>query len=82
MIKGVNIDLARKEFEIFSLLFRNPMRIFAREDILQRIWPDEVIVNERTVDVNVTRLRKKLNKAGSQIRNKPGYGYFFQPEND
>ncbi len=81
-IKGKSINLARKEFEIFSLLFRTPNRIFTRQEILLRVWPEEVIVNDRTVDVNVTRLRKKLDTAGRQIRNKPGYGYYFQTEDE
>lgn len=76
------IDLPRKEFEIFSLLLKNPNRIFTREEILYRAWPNEVIVNERTVDVNITRLRKKVQPFGIRILNKPGYGYYFQPKDE
>ncbi len=81
-ISGDIINLPRKEFEIFSLLLKNPNRVFTREEILYRAWPDEVIVNERTVDVNITRLRKKLHPYGVRILNKPGYGYFFQPKEE
>jgi len=81
-ISGETIDLPRKEFEIFSLLLKNPNRIFTREEILYRAWPDEVIVNERTVDVNITRLRKKVQIFGVKILSKPGYGYYFQPKEE
>ncbi len=81
-IDGENIDLPRKEYEIFSLLLKNPNRIFTRAEILFRAWPNEVIVNERTVDVNITRLRKKVQPFGIRIMNKPGYGYYFQPKDE
>ncbi len=72
------IDLTRKEFEILSLLAKNPGRIFSREEILDRIWANDVIVTDRTVDVNMTRLRKKLEDYSGYIKNKPGYGYYFE----
>src|ERR1035437_8928774 len=72
------IELTRKEFEIISLLAKSPGRIFSREEILRRIWESDVIVNDRTVDVNITRLRRKLDEYGSYIRNKPGFGYYFE----
>lgn len=72
------IELTRKEFEILSLLAKNPGRIFSREEILDRIWANDVIVTDRTVDVNMTRLRKKLEDYSSYVRNKPGYGYYFE----
>ncbi len=72
------IDLTRKEFEILLLLTKNQGRIFSREEILQRIWANDVIVTDRTVDVNMTRLRKKMDEYSVYIRNKPGYGYYFE----
>ncbi len=72
------IDLTRKEFEIISLLARTPGRIFSREEILRRIWESDVIVTDRTVDVNMTRIRRKMEEYGSYIRNKPGFGYYFE----
>ena len=71
------VDLTKKEFEIFSLFIENQNRIFNREDILLKIWSDDVIVTDRTVDVNIARLRKKLGDYSSIIKNKPGYGYYF-----
>ena len=78
IIGDKKIDLTRKEFEILLLLTKNQGRIFSREEILSRIWSNDVIVTDRTVDVNMTRLRKKMEDYGSYIRNKPGYGYYFE----
>ncbi len=71
------INLSRKEFEILYLLMDNKERIFSREEILDRVWSYEVIVNQRTVDVHITRLRKKLGEYGKLISSRPGYGYYF-----
>jgi DNA-binding response OmpR family regulator len=79
LIIGDNkIDLTKKEFEILMMLAKNPGRIFSREEILDRIWSDDVIVTDRTVDVNMTRLRKKMVEYSTYIRNKAGYGYYFE----
>ena len=78
IIDGKKVELTRKEFEILLLLAKNQGRIFSREEILDRIWADDVIVTDRTVDVNMTRLRKKLEVYSTYIRNKAGYGYFFE----
>jgi len=78
IIGDKKIDLTKKEFEILLMLTKNPGRIFSREEILDRIWSDDVIVTDRTVDVNMTRLRKKMEEYSSYIRNKAGYGYYFE----
>lgn len=78
IIGDKKIELTRKEYEIISLLAKNPGRIFSREEILRRIWESDVIVIDRTVDVNMTRLRHKMKEFGSYIRNKPGFGYYFE----
>jgi DNA-binding response OmpR family regulator len=78
IIGDKKIELTRKEYEILSLLAKSPGRIFSREEILRRIWESDVIVIDRTVDVNMTRLRRKLEEYGSYIRNKPGFGYYFE----
>ena len=78
MIGDKKIDLTRKEFEILLLLTKNQGRIFSREEILSRIWANDVIVTDRTVDVNMTRLRKKMDEFSGYVRNKPGYGYYFE----
>jgi two-component system alkaline phosphatase synthesis response regulator PhoP len=78
IIKNEKIELTRKEFEILSFLAKHPTRIFPRSYLLTQIWANDVIVTERTVDVNIARLRKKLGEYGSYIRNKAGYGYYFE----
>jgi len=72
------IELTRKEFEILKLLVENPGKIYSREDILNIVWDKDVIVTNRTVDVNITRLRNKLGKHGASLKNKTGYGYYFE----
>ena len=81
--KKVSIDeeevpLTKKEFEILLLLVQNKGRVFSREDILARIWSDEVYVLDRTIDVNITRLRKKIGIYGKCIVTRLGYGYCFE----
>lgn len=77
-IDNETIDLTKKEFEILLLLIENPGRIFSREDMLSRIWSDDVVVMARTVDVHVARLRRKLGAYGHYLRSKPGYGYYIE----
>ncbi len=72
------VELTKKEFEILALLLRNEGIIFSREEILRRVWDDHIIVSDRTTDVHITRLRKKLGSYGKYLRNKPGYGYAFE----
>jgi two-component system, OmpR family, alkaline phosphatase synthesis response regulator PhoP len=78
IINDERIELTKKEYEILRLLLENQGKVFSREDILSRIWGQDVIVTERTVDVNITRLRTKLGQFGSSLKNKTGYGYFFE----
>jgi DNA-binding response OmpR family regulator len=80
IIGNRKIELTKKEYEILNLLCGSPGTVFSREDLLSRIWGDDVIVTERTVDVNITRLRSKLENFGTLIRNKSGYGYYFEVE--
>lgn len=79
-IDGEEVQLTKKEFEILLLLLGNKERVFSREDILERIWSDEVFVLDRTVDVNITRLRKKMGNYGKCIVTRLGYGYCFETE--
>lgn len=72
------IPLTKKEFEILLLLLQNKGRVFSREDILSKIWSDEVYVLDRTIDVNITRLRKKIGIYGKCIVTRLGYGYCFE----
>ncbi|MEI8225376.1 MAG: response regulator transcription factor [Bacteroidota bacterium] len=78
IINDEKVELTKKEYEILKLLLENQGKVFSREDLLMRIWGQDVIVTERTVDVNIARLRTKLGQYGYSLRNKTGYGYFFE----
>lgn len=74
---GVPLQLTKTEFEILKLLLENEGRVFSRAEILRRIWMNDAEVLDRTVDVNITRLRKKLEQYGKYIVTRLGYGYCF-----
>lgn len=71
------INLTKTEFEILALLANNPTRIFSREDIINVVWIETPYITERTVDVHITRLRKKMKEHSSLITSRSGYGYRF-----
>ena len=77
-VDGQEIQLTRKEFDILGLLLSNRDTILSREQIMKRVWSEEVVVLDRTIDVNITRLRKKLGTYGNHIITRTGYGYGFK----
>lgn len=77
-VDGVEVKLTRKEFELLAYLIRHRGKICSREQILNRVWSDEVIVLDRTIDVNITRLRSKIGRYGSYIVTRSGFGYGFR----
>lgn len=77
-IEGEEIQLTKKEFEILKLLLENMDHVFSREEILSCVWKDEVYVLDRTIDVNITRLRKKIGIYGKNIVTRLGFGYCFE----
>ncbi len=77
-VDGQETALTKKEFEILTLLLRYKNKILSREEILNRVWSDDVIVLGRTIDVNITRLRKKIGNYGKHIVTRLGYGYGFE----
>lgn len=79
-VDGREIRLPRKEFEILLKLLSHPGHIFSREELLNDIWPDEVVVVDRVVDVNITRIRHKIGRYGKNIVSRSGYGYGFVEE--
>ncbi len=84
-IKEVSVNnelthLTRKEFEILLLLAQSPQRVFSRTQIIDHVWGESGYVTERTVDVHVARLRKKLKEQGNAIKNRAGFGYRFDDE--
>src|ERR1035437_2541066 len=78
ILDGVEIPFTKKEFEILKLMLENKNRVFSRDEMLNRVWSDEVIVLDRTIDVNITRLRKKIGPYGKNIVTRLGYGYCFE----
>ena len=77
-IEGSKIDLTQHEFHILQLLMQNHGKVFSRSKILDYAWDENIMVNDRTIDVHVTRLRKKLGSYGKYIVSRPGYGYCFE----
>ena len=78
IIDGEEVKLARKEFELLAYLISHRGKICSREQILSRVWSDEVVVLDRTIDVNITRLRSKIGNYGSYIVTRSGFGYGFR----
>ena len=76
-VDGTEVKMPKKEFEILLKLISNRGQIFTRADLLDEIWPDEVVVLDRVVDVNITRIRQKIGIYGKNIVTRSGYGYGF-----
>ena len=78
LVDGEEVKLARKEFELLAYLISHRGKICSREQILSRVWSNEVVVLDRTIDVNITRLRSKIGAYGSYIVTRSGFGYGFR----
>lgn len=81
--KSVTIDdepisLTRTEYDILLLLLSHRGQVFSRKQLLDKVWPQDVIVTERTVDVNIARLRKKLGRYTPHLVSRTGFGYSFE----
>lgn len=76
-VDGKPVSLSRTEYDLLKLLVHNPGKVFSRSDLISAIWPANVIVTERTVDVSITRLRKKIGEYGEKIVSRHGFGYCF-----
>ena len=77
-VDGRPVSLSRTEYDLLKLLAHNPGKVFSRSDLISAIWPANVIVTERTVDVSITRLRKKIGEYGEKIVSRHGFGYCFE----
>ena len=77
-LDGQPLLLSKLEFELLHLFLSNIGKVFEREDLLLRCWPKGTVVLDRTVDVSITRLRKKIGHYGQNIRTRFGYGYVFE----
>lgn len=76
-VNGVEVRFTKKEFEILNKLLSSPGHVFSRTELLHELWEDDVVVLERVVDVNITRIRQKLGAYGKHIVTRSGYGYTF-----
>ena len=76
-IEGEDVPFTKTEFELLHLLLNERGRVFSRQELIERIWPKDVLVLDRTVDVNITRLRKKIGPFAKCIVTRLGFGYYF-----
>ena len=76
-IDGNEVAFTKTEFELLHLLLSERGRVFSREQLIERVWPKDVLVLDRTVDVNITRLRKKVGRFAKCIVTRLGFGYYF-----
>lgn len=76
-IDGEEIAFTKTEFELLHLLLDERGRVFSRQELIDRVWPKDVLVLDRTVDVNITRLRKKIGRFAKSIVTRLGFGYYF-----
>jgi DNA-binding response OmpR family regulator len=77
-VDGESVSLTKTEFELLGLLLKHRGQVFSRQQIFDAVWPEDVVVSDRTVDVNVTRLRKKIGRFGNCIVSRQGFGYVFE----
>ena len=77
-VDGESVNLTKTEFELLGLLLRHRGQVFSRQQIFDAVWPENVVVSDRTVDVNITRMRKKIGRYGGFIISRQGYGYVFE----
>lgn len=78
LLNGERLQLTRTEFDILLFFLTHQNRIYSREEIIQNVWGDDVVVTERTIDTNITRLRKKLGSYDKYIVTRQGFGYGFK----
>ena len=81
-VDGDPIALTRTEYELLHLLLSHRGQVFSRQQLLDKVWPQDVIVTERTVDVNMARLRKKLGRFAACLVSRTGYGYVFEVKSE
>lgn len=76
-LDGEDVPFTKTEFELLRLLLEERGRVFSRQELIDRVWPKDVLVLDRTVDVNITRMRKKIGKFAKCIVTRLGFGYYF-----
>lgn len=75
---GQSVALTKTEYEVLRLLLSHRGQVFSRQEVLERVWPHDVVVTDRTVDVNITRLRKKIGRYSRYVVSRQGFGYLFE----
>lgn len=78
MVDGQSVSLTKTEFELLGFLMQHRGQVFSRQQIFDAVWPEDVVVSDRTVDVNITRMRKKIDHYGNCIVSRQGFGYLFE----
>ena len=76
-VDGEDVPFTKTEFELLRLLLEERGRVFSRQELIDRVWPKDVLVLDRTVDVNITRMRKKIGKFAKCIVTRLGFGFYF-----
>lgn len=77
-IDGQDVAFTKTEYELLRLLLEEKGRVLSRQELIERAWPDDVLVSDRTVDVNITRMRKKIGRYSANIVTRLGFGYLFE----
>ena len=77
-VDGADVSFTKTEYELLKLFLENRGKVFSREQLLSAVWPDDVVVTPRTVDINITRIRKKIGPYADALVTKAGVGYSFQ----
>ena len=78
-VYGEEVAFTKTEFELLRLVLEHKGRVFSRQELIDHVWPSDVMVLDRTVDVNITRMRKKIGRYAPCISTRLGYGYYFNP---
>jgi DNA-binding response OmpR family regulator len=76
-VEGNNVPFTKTEFELLHLLLNEKGKVFSRQELINRVWPRDVMVLDRTVDVNITRLRRKIGPYAKYVVTRLGFGYYF-----
>ena len=72
------VELTKTELELLCLFLSHRGQVFSRQELIEKVWPQNVVVTSRTVDVNITRMRKKIGRYAACIVARQGYGYLFE----
>ena len=80
IVDGVKTGFTKTEFDLLVYLLKNKGHIFSRNELVAAVWPENVVVTDRTVDVNMARIRKKIGAYATNIVARTGFGYMFGGE--